>query len=210
VTRIKMCGFTRVDDARDAAAAGVDAIGMVFWPGSPRCVTPEQASAIVASLPPFVTTVGVFVNESVDTMTGVCRDLGLGAVQLHGDEPQATWSGWPCPVLKSVAVGPGFDPEVLRTWPRGVVPLLDAADVCRRGGTGRTVDWSLAAAAARVRPLVLAGGLTPETVRAAIAAVSPAAVDVSSGIEVAPGVKDGDRMRAFVLAVRRADEAEGA
>jgi phosphoribosylanthranilate isomerase len=208
VTRIKMCGFTRADDAREAAAAGVDAIGMVFWNGSPRCVTVDQASAIVASLPPFVTTVGVFVNEAVDTMKGICRDLGLGAVQLHGDEPPATWRGWPCPVLKSVAVGPGFDPAVWRAWPRGVVPLLDAADVIRRGGTGRTVDWSLAAAAARLRPLVLAGGLTPETVGAAIAAVCPAAVDVSSGIEVAPGVKDGDRMRAFVLAVRQADEAE--
>ncbi len=207
MTRVKMCGFTRADDAREAAAAGADAIGMVFWSGSPRCVTVDQASAIVASLPPFVTTVGVFVNESVDTMMGICRELGLGAVQLHGDEPPATWSGWPCPVLKSVAVGPGFDPSVWRAWPRGVVPLLDAADVIRRGGTGRTVDWSLAAAAARLRPLVLAGGLTPETVGAAIAAVCPAAVDVSSGIEVAPGVKDGDRMRAFVLAVRRADEA---
>jgi phosphoribosylanthranilate isomerase len=210
VTRIKMCGFTRVDDAREAADAGVNAIGMVFWPGSPRCVTIERAAAIIASLPPFVTTVGVFVNESADTMAGMCRDLGLGAVQLHGDEPAAVWSGWPCPVLKAVGVGPDFDPETLRTWPRGVVPLLDAADAVRRGGTGRPVDWNLAAAAARVRSLVLAGGLTPETVGAAIAAVRPPAVDVSSGIEVTPGVKDRERMRAFVLAVRRADEAEDA
>lgn len=210
MTRIKMCGFTRVDDARAAADAGVDAIGMVFWPGSPRCVTTDQAFSIVASLPPFVMTVGVFVNESADTIAGVCLDLGLGAVQLHGDEPRAMWNGWPCPVLKSVAVGPGFEPEGLRTWPRGVVPLLDAADTGRRGGTGRMVDWSLAAAAARVRPVVLAGGLTPENVGAAIAVVRPPAVDVSSGIEVAPGVKDAGRMRAFVLAVRRADEAAGA
>lgn len=205
MTRIKMCGMTSVADARGAADAGADAVGLVFWPSSPRCVTVAQAADMVAALPPFVTAVGVFVNERTETIERVAREAGLGAIQLHGDEPADSWRTFSRPVLKSVGVGEGFDPAVLSSWPAGVVPLLDAADASRRGGTGRHIDWTLAAAAARVRSVVLAGGLTPESVARAIQIVRPAAVDVSSGIETSPGVKDGDLMRAFVRAVRLAD-----
>ena len=205
MTRIKMCGFTRVEDAVRAADAGVDAIGLVFWPSSPRCVTVGQAASIVAALPPFVTTVGVFVNEALETIERVCEAAGLGAVQLHGDEPEAVWRRVSRPVLKAVGVTAGFEPAGLLSWPARVVPLLDVADAERRGGTGRCLDWDVAAAAARLRPLVLAGGLTPETVEQAVITVRPAAVDVSSGVETSPGVKDAALMRAFVQAVRHAD-----
>lgn len=210
MTRIKMCGFTRPDDARAAADCGADAIGVVFWAHSPRGVTLQQAAAIAAVVPPFVTLVGVFVDEPPETVGRVRRALGLGAVQLHGCEPVETWAAYPGPIIKAVGAGAGFDPSGLAAWPAGVVPLLDAADDVRKGGTGRTADWDVAAAAARLRPIVLAGGLVPDTVGAAIAAVRPAAVDVASGIEAEPGIKDAARMRAFVRAVRRADGREAA
>jgi phosphoribosylanthranilate isomerase len=208
MTRIKMCGFTRADDARAAVEAGADAIGLVFWPGSPRAVNAVQARAIVEVLPPFVTVVGVFVNWSATDIDRVCREAGLGAVQLHGDESEAVALDVGRPVIRSVPVGPGFEPERLRAWRPGIVPLLDAADPERRGGTGTRVDWTLAAAAARVRPIILAGGLSPENVADAIRGVRPAAVDVSSRIEDRPGVKNVSRMRAFVAAVRAADETQ--
>lgn len=206
MTRIKMCGFTRADDALAAVDAGAHAIGLVFWPASPRAVTIEQATAIVRVLPPFVTAVGVFVNRSAAEIDLVCRETGLGVVQLHGEECDAVALEVGHPVIRSVAVGPGFEPESLRAWRPGVVPLLDAADAERRGGTGTRIDWALAAAAARVRPVILAGGLAHDNVGDAIRRVRPAAVDVSSGIEDRPGVKNGVRMRAFVKAVRAADE----
>jgi phosphoribosylanthranilate isomerase len=205
VTRIKVCGFTRPEQARAAADAGADAIGVVFWPRSPRAVSLEQATAIGAALPPFVTLVGVFVNEPGDVVAHVAASVGLGAIQLHGDERVDDWEGFPLPVLKAVGVDAAFDPEATINWPRGIVPLLDAADHSQRGGTGRTIDWAVAARTAGARAVVLAGGLTPENVEAAIVAVGPAAVDVSSGVEQAPGVKDLARIEAFVQAVRRAD-----
>src|SRR3972149_1945005 len=125
MTRIKMCGFTRVEDAVRAADAGVDAIGLVFWPSSPRCVTVDQAAIIVAALPPFVTAVGVFVNEDLETIERVCESVGLGAVQLHGDEPEAVWRRVSRPGLEAVGVTAGFEPAGLRSWPERVVPLLD-------------------------------------------------------------------------------------
>jgi phosphoribosylanthranilate isomerase len=204
VTRIKMCGFTDPGDACAAAAAGVDAIGLVFWPKSPRAVTVEQAVRIASALPPLVGVVGVFVDEPPDSVESIARAVGLTAVQLHGDEAPETWASAGRPVIKSVAVGEGFDPAALGAWPARVTPLLDAHDRARRGGTGCRVDVALAAAAARVRPVVLAGGLTPANVADAIRAIRPAAVDVSSGIERLPGRKDPALMDAFVRAVRGA------
>jgi phosphoribosylanthranilate isomerase len=208
MTRIKMCGFTRPEDARLAVDAGASAIGLVFWARSPRAVSVAQARAIVRVLPPFVTAVGVFVNESAETIDAVCRDVGLWAVQLHGDESDDLALGLGRPVIRSVAVDDAFDPLSLSEWPETIVPLLDAADPIRRGGTGTRVDWSRAALAARVRPIVLAGGLTPDNVGDAIRQVRPAAVDVSSGIEDDPGRKSANRIAAFARAVRQADERE--
>lgn len=200
--RIKVCGLTRIEDARIAADLGVDAIGLVFWARSPRAVTLAQAAAIVRALPPFVTAVGVFVNEAGAAIDRIVREAGLGAVQLHGDEPVDEWTR-PCvPVIKAVAADRGCDPDAVSGWPARVTPLLDAGDAERRGGTGRTADWSVAARCARLRPIVLAGGLSPENVREAIAAVRPAAVDVSSGVEDEPGVKNAARLAAFVRAAR--------
>lgn len=203
MTRVKICGMTRPEDARAASAAGADAVGLVFWPGSPRCVTLEQAAAIVGVLDPFVTVVGVFVDQPVPDVSLLVRRLGLAAIQLHGDEDAAAYAGLGCRVLKAVGVDAAFEPERLAGWPAAVVPLLDAADRERRGGTGRRVDWALASRAAALRPIVLSGGLTPETVGEAIRVVRPAAVDVSSGVEETPGIKSAARMARFIDAVRR-------
>ena len=206
-TRIKVCGVTRTEDAQLAVELGVDALGFVFWPGSPRFVTAARAAAIAAALPPLVATVGVFVDQPVDDIRRIAAHVGLSVVQLHGDEPAASWRLVPGRCLKAVSAGAGFDAASIASWPSGVYPLVDAADPDRRGGTGRPADWTAAAAIARTRPTILAGGLDAENVRDAIARVRPHAVDVSSGVERSPGIKDADRLRAFVDAVAAADAA---
>ena len=204
MTRIKMCGMTRPEDAHAAAAAGASAIGMVFWPGSPRCVTVETARAIVAALPVGVPAIGVFVNQSVDEINDAIDGAGLFGVQLHGDEPAGMIARVRRPVIRAVSLETAALVDAL---PPQVTVLLDAADPERRGGTGITIDWEAAAIVARKRPVVLAGGLTPQNVERAIAQVRPYGVDVSSGIETAPGIKDHERIAAFVEAVGRADRA---
>jgi phosphoribosylanthranilate isomerase len=206
-TRIKVCGVTRLDDARLAADLGVDAVGFVFWPHSPRCIAPRQAAAIAAALPPFVATVGVFVDQPLDQVRAIAAEVGLDAIQLHGDEPPVMWTSVPGRSIKAVAVGEGFDVLTLANWPPHVWALLDAHDPARRGGTGRAVDWAIAAEAARTRRVILAGGLDASNVGRAIARVRPFAVDVSSGVEREPGIKDHDRLRAFVEGVAAADAA---
>ncbi len=158
-TRIKICGITRLDDALLAAGLGVDALGFVFWPRSPRFLPPRRAAAIAAALPPFVTTVGVFVNQPLDEIRAIAAEVGLSAVQLHGDEPASMWTRVPGRCIKAVGAGAGFDAEAIAAWPPMVWPLLDAHDPVRRGGTGRTIDWDAAARAARTRRIILAGGL---------------------------------------------------
>jgi phosphoribosylanthranilate isomerase len=200
---VKICGITRRQDAEAAVAAGAGALGFVFWPGSPRFIDAEGARQIVSSLPAFVTPVGVFVNQSIEHVTGVAHLVRLGAVQLHGDEDPSYAAGVPCPVIKAVPVGaaPGAAHR-LEQWPDRVTLLVDAHDPVRRGGTGRIVDWSAAAAIARQRRCLLAGGLTPENVAEAIAAVRPFGIDVSSGVESSPGVKDHTRLEALFTVVR--------
>jgi indole-3-glycerol phosphate synthase/phosphoribosylanthranilate isomerase len=205
-TAVKICGITTVEDGRAAVAAGADAVGLVFWPGSPRTVDVAAAKAIAASLPPFVTRVGVFVDAAPETLRHVAGEVGLDVVQLHGDEDEAAVRLAPRRVVKAVRVGPGFEGEdALRFAGAGAAVLLDTRSDTAPGGTGRTFDW---AAAARLRDripyLILAGGLNPRNVADAVRAVRPDAVDVSSGVEASPGRKDPERMRAFVEAVRRA------
>lgn len=199
---VKVCGITRQDDAERAVQCGVDALGFVFWPDSPRFIEPIRARAIVASLPPFVTAVGVFVNQPSEHINAVAAAVGLGAIQLHGDEAPAQLDELVRPVLKALSLERASE-EVLNTWPRRAMLLVDAHDPVRRGGTGRTVDWARAAAIASQRPIVLAGGLRPENVADAIALVQPYGVDVSSGVEAEPGIKDSGRLRAFFEAVGR-------
>jgi phosphoribosylanthranilate isomerase len=207
-TRIKVCGITRLEDARLAVDLGVDALGFVFWPQSPRLVSARQAAEIAAALPPFVAAVGVFVNQPIDEIQAIADRVGLTAIQLHGDEAPGTWSAVPGMCIKAIGVGPGFEPAAVAAWPPHVWPLLDAHDPARRGGTGRAVDWDAAGEVARTRRVILAGGLNASNIGRAIARVRPFAVDVSSGVEREPGVKDPDRLRAFVESVAAADAAQ--
>jgi phosphoribosylanthranilate isomerase len=199
--RVKVCGITRVEDAMLAADLGAAAIGFVFWPKSPRVISVETARAIAATVPPWVVCVGVFVDQDAEYVRETARDVPLGAIQLHGNEPPAYAATLMQPVLKALPVHAGFDARALDELPPAITVLLDAHDPERRGGTGATIDWQIAKAAAMRRPIVLSGGLNPDNVAAAIDTVHPYAVDVSSGVELAPGVKDPDKMRAFFRAV---------
>ena len=201
--RVKVCGIRRPEDAVLAAELGASAIGLIFWPNSPRALDPVAARTIVASLPPFVTAVGVFVNQGRDEIMRTVDAVKLGAVQLHGDERPDEYAGMPCHVIKAVPVGDGFTAAALGEVPPTTTVLLDAHDPIRRGGSGRVVNWTVAAEAAKTRRIILSGGLTSENVSAAIAAVQPFAVDVASGVESAPGIKDHSKLRAFFAAVRR-------
>jgi phosphoribosylanthranilate isomerase len=193
---VKICGVTRLADAEAAVDAGANAIGFVFWPKSPRFIDPYRARTIVAALPPFVTPVGLFVNQPAEYMNGVASLVHLGAVQLHGDEAPEDAGRIHRPIVKALGLVSGVS-SLMERWPTSVTLLLDAHDPERRGGTGQTVDWDVAAPIAAGRRTILAGGLTPENVADAIARVRPFGVDVSSGVEVAPGIKDRAKIRAL-------------
>jgi phosphoribosylanthranilate isomerase len=196
MVRVKICGITNVEDARLAADFGASAVGLVFWPRSPRCVTLARAEEIVAALPPLVSAVGVFVNQ-VDDAAHAVREIGLSAVQFHGDEPPQSYEAFPVRVIKAIAVREAGARDLVAAVPPAATVLLDAHDPIQRGGTGRTIDWSIAATIARERPVILSGGLTPANILDAIQAVHPYAVDVSSGVESSPGQKDPARLRAL-------------
>jgi len=200
--RVKVCGITRRGDALLAVELGADALGFVFWPRSPRAISAAAVRAITDGLPPFVSRVGVFVNESPSAVLTTAVEAGLTVIQLHGDEDASAYVDSPLPVIKALPVGEGFSLSAVQDLPARVTPLLDAHDPARRGGTGRVIEWTVAAAAAKVRPVILSGGLNPENVSDAVAAVGPYAVDVSSGVEASPGVKDENRLRAFFAALR--------
>ena len=197
---VKICGITRADDALAAVAAGANAIGFVFWPDSPRFVDPYRARAIRAALPPFVTAVGVFVNQPVEYVSGVASLVRLGAVQLHGDETPQYASLLSAPIVKALPLTTLGESD-LAAWPDETMVLLDVHDPVKRGGTGRTIDWDAAATISARRRIVLAGGLTPDNVADAVARVRPFGIDVSSGVEVSPGIKDHRRVRALFEAL---------
>jgi phosphoribosylanthranilate isomerase len=207
MTRVKVCGIRTPEDARAAVDAGAAAIGMVFWPGSPRVVDVAAARAIVRALPTSVFAVGVFVNQPVDEINSIVDAAGLFGVQLHGDEPLDAIGRIRRPVIRSMTLARAAEIDAIDAR---VTLLLDAHDPQRRGGTGRTIDWERAREIAARRHVMLAGGLTAANVEQAIEMVRPYAVDVSSGVEKEPGVKDHARIRAFMEAVRRADETIGA
>jgi phosphoribosylanthranilate isomerase len=198
---VKICGITRVEDAAAAVEAGASAIGFVFWPGSPRFIDPHRARAIAATLPAFVTPVGVFVNQPAEYVRGVASLVRLGAVQLHGDETPAYAAGLSSPVLKALAMAGADNDSPIAAWPASTLLLLDVHDPVKRGGTGRTIDWNAAASIAARRRIVLAGGLRPDNAAEAVARVRPYGIDVSSGVERAPGVKDHQRLRALFEAL---------
>jgi phosphoribosylanthranilate isomerase len=199
---IKVCGLTREEDAALAVELGAGSLGFVFWPDSPRAITVDRARHIIRQLPPFVTPVGIFVNETVDVINAAADRAGLGAVQLHGDEPVEVARRVHRPVLKAVHAAVAH--QAAAEWPERMMLLLDAYDPRLRGGTGRTVDWMVAASVAARRRVMLAGGLHADNVAEAIDRVRPFGIDVSSGVESAPGVKDHMRMRSFFEAIERA------
>jgi phosphoribosylanthranilate isomerase len=202
VTHVKICGLTAAEDALLAAELGASAVGFVFWPGSPRYIEPLAVRAIVTRLPPFITPVGVFVNQSIATVLAIARFARLGAVQLHGDETAEEYATLPMRVIKALPLRDARDGDAAGGVPPSAMVLLDAYDPVRRGGTGRAVDWSVASSVARQRPVILSGGLHPGNVVEAIAAVNPYGVDVSSGVESSPGRKDPAKLRALFAALR--------
>jgi phosphoribosylanthranilate isomerase len=198
--RIKVCGVTRAEDALAAVRLGVDALGFNFWPGSRRHLTSAAAREIIALLPPFVTSVGVFVNQPEGEMRAIAAETGIQVFQLHGDEPPELCSRLPLPVVKAIPVDQVRSLSRLLSYEVSAF-LLDTPSR-GYGGSGEPFDWSLAEGVSEVAPVILAGGLTPENVAAAIRAVRPYAVDVASGVESSPGVKDMGKMSRFVSAVR--------
>ena len=213
-TRIKVCGMTDLKEAEGAVRAGVDALGFIFVKQSPRYIEPDKAREIVRSLPPFVDAVGVFVDEEASEVNEIVRYCGLTFAQLHGTESPRYCEEITCRVVKAFRVGarevesetePYYDPYY------GVVSgfLLDTYRKGVAGGTGECFDWQLLADNRPPGPVVLAGGLTPENVAAAIQDVAPFAVDVNSGVESAPGRKDIGRLVQFVEEVRRLDGVQG-
>ena len=206
-TRIKICGITREQDLEAAVAAGADALGFVFYAPSPRHVTPQRVEQLTAHLPAFVTRVGLFVNESAETVRAVLAEVPLDLLQFHGDEDAAYCSQFGKAWIKAARMKPGFDLlEYASAFAeaQGVSGLLLDADVAGYGGGGKTFDWSLIPRSLPL-PVILSGGLHPGNIAQAVRAVRPWAVDVSSGVEAARGIKDVQKINEFISGVRDAD-----
>jgi phosphoribosylanthranilate isomerase len=203
MTQVKICGITNLDDACAAVEAGADMIGLIFHPPSPRYVTPEQAQAIVASLPASVPAIGVFVNVDAATVTRIARDSGVQMVQLHGEEPPDLCSQLPWPVLKAFRFTAQVQPEMMRQYVVAAY-LIEGFHADLYGGGGAVADWQRVATLHQYGRIILAGGLTPENVGAAIRTVRPFAVDVCSGVEAWPGKKAWPKVRAFVARAKTA------
>jgi phosphoribosylanthranilate isomerase len=206
--RVKICGITRLDDALAAIAAGADAIGFVFHPQSPRNISPEAALDIIRALPPFVTTVGLLVNPEVMRVHFLLEAMPLSLLQFHGDEDNAFCAQFGHPWIKALPVRPESDIAAgIAAFPDAAGILLDAWHPDLKGGTGQTFDWSKFPRESR-KPLILAGGLAPDNVAAAVRQTRPYAVDVSGGVEaraadgsVLKGIKDARAIKAFIDAV---------
>jgi phosphoribosylanthranilate isomerase len=209
-TRVKICGITREQDARAAAAAGADAIGFVFWPNSPRRIDPREAAGIGRALPALLTRVGVFVNASPRDVSRAVIEAKLDAVQLHGEEDPEAYMSCGAAVIKVVSLVSDVDVARARSYSPSVTLLVDAKDVERRGGTGVRANWHFAQRLARIRPILLAGGLRASNVAEAVRTVHPWGVDVSSGVEIRPGQKSARQIDALLARVAEADRVAGA
>jgi len=208
-TRVKICGITRLEDAHLAVELGAAALGFNFCPPSPRYMASAAAAEIIRQVLPFVMTVGVFADETdAEHVAAVAREARVIAIQLHGPRfPESSGALEGFPLIHAVAVREDFRPDELGRLKASAF-MLDTFDPSLPGGTGRTFNWSLAREAARYGPIILAGGLTPENVGQAIREVRPFAVDVASGVESAPGIKDPVKLRAFFEAVEEAGSAD--
>lgn len=202
--RIKICGITRKEDAFAAADLGADALGFVFYGASPRNIDPAEARGIIGSLPPFVTTVGLFVNPDRATVSAVLSEIKLDLLQFHGEEPAEFCASFGVPYLKAVRMKPDLNLlQYTVSYPGAAGILVDSFVDGLAGGTGTTFDWARIPADLG-KPLVLSGGLSPDNVGTAIAAIRPWAVDVSSGVEAGKGIKDKTKMARFIQGVRNA------
>jgi len=205
-TRIKICGITRPEDAQAAVAGGADAIGLVFYAGSPRAVSIDQARRIAAVVPPFVSVVALFVDELADDIMRILESVPIDLIQFHGDESAAFCQQFGRPWVKALRVRPDTDlAAACHTYRAARGVLLDSWQEGVPGGTGKTFDWQLATRELPL-PLILAGGLNADNVGAAIGLVQPAAVDVSGGVEQSQGIKHPGKIRQFISAVRAADQ----
>lgn len=204
IPRVKICGITNLQDALHAVRCGADALGFVFYERSSRCITPDQVATIIAELPPLVTTVGLFVNQASEDVGRIAANCGLDILQLHGDEsPEACQALAPYRVIKAFRLRDAGSLDAMPLYPVSGV-LLDAWVPDQFGGTGHRCDWGLASQVAQKQPTILAGGLDPDCVADAVRTVQPYAVDVSSGVERAPGIKDPDKVAAFIRNAKRA------
>jgi phosphoribosylanthranilate isomerase len=202
-TRIKICGFTRVEDALFAAGAGVDAIGLVFYSASPRQVTIAQAQAIVQALPAFVTVVGLFVDAEADWIKLVLSEVNLDCLQFHGDESAEACRKFNKPYIKAIRMQPGIAfADIQEHYHDAAGLLLDAYEPGVQGGTGNVFDWNMIPKHSPL-PIILAGGLSTENAALAVQQVKPYALDVSSGVEVSKGIKDAEKMAAFIRTINQ-------
>ncbi len=198
MTKVKICGFTEPNNARDAALAGVDAIGLVFYDKSPRNVDIHSAQKIIEALPPFINRVGLFVNANPSFIDEILCEVPLDTLQFHGDESVLDCAQYQMPFIKSLRVKPDTNvKEIAENFSSASALLLDSFSPSSYGGTGESFDWSLACVKISL-PIILAGGLTVDNVADAIKQLNPYAVDASSGVESAPGVKDIDKIEAFI------------
>lgn len=205
-TRIKICGITRPEDARAVVDAGADAIGLVFYPPSPRAVSIQQAQEVVADVPAFVTVTALFVNPSVEEVQSVLDGVRIDLIQFHGDEDDDFCRQFGRPYIKALRIRQASDVVALcLRFPGALAVLLDSYKPGVPGGTGETFDWSLVPSTPP-KPIILAGGLDPENVNHAIDVVHPFALDVSGGVEAAKGIKDHGKITAFVNEVYRVDQ----
>jgi phosphoribosylanthranilate isomerase len=208
-TRVKICGITRVEDARAVVDSGADALGLVFYPDSPRHVAIEQARDIAAAVAPFVTLTGLFVNAAPATVRAVLDAVPLGLLQFHGTETNAQCNGFGLPFIKSIAMRAGIDVlSYMESYPDAAGLLLDSWQPRLHGGSGITFDWDQVPENPAL-PVILAGGLTAENVAAAIRQVRPYAVDVSSGVERAKGIKSAGKINAFMREVQHSGTDTG-
>lgn len=203
--RVKICGITSREDAWAAVEAGADALGFIFVKGTPRHIEPEAAAVIAAQMPPFVATVGVFIDRTPEEIDRIMSATGISLAQLHGNESPAECQRLRVPFVKAIRVQGEYDLEALRTYPQARAFLLDTYAADRPGGTGRTFPWEIAAKAVRQARVILSGGLTPDNVALAVTQVRPYAVDVCSGVEACPGRKDHQKVREFIEQARKAD-----
>jgi phosphoribosylanthranilate isomerase len=200
--KVKICGITNYEDAKTATNVGVDALGFIFYTKSPRCIHPVQAREIIKRLPPFVSRVGVFVNDDAETIMSIVQQTGIDTIQLHGDELPSLCEQLPLTTIKAFSVGANFDAKMLDKYPVNGY-LLDTWNDSLKGGSGKTFDWSIARTITQYRHnIILAGGLGPTNISEALEAVQPYAVDFNSGVEIKPGLKNPRKMRDAVNIVK--------